>query len=154
MKYINRRGYIQESNKWYGVILGNERRRRGISLEKLSSGILSRTTLDNIEKGKAECTKLAWDTLMLRMGISPDYFESIASGEELDRWRLREDICLLASVSPGEAVAKLAEYRKKYGKKGAHRGTVFAEGGGPPDAGGGYREAQERGGVREHKRWQ
>ncbi|MCM1118968.1 MAG: hypothetical protein NC543_06370 [bacterium] len=117
MKYINRQGFIQESNKWYGVILGNERRRRGISLEKLSSGILSRTTLDNIEKGKAECCKLAGDTLMLRMGISPDYFESLASGEELDRWRLREDICLLVSVSPGEAVAKLAEYRKKYGKR-------------------------------------
>lgn len=117
MEYISEQEFIQEQNKVYGVILGNERRKRGISLEELSSGILSRTTLDKVEKGKAEWTKLTGDTLMLRMGISPDYFESMASGEELDRWRLREDICLLAPVSPGEAMAKLEEYRQKYEKR-------------------------------------
>lgn len=117
MKYISEQEFIQEQNKVYGVILGNERRKRGISLEELSSGILSRTTLDRVEKGKAEWTKLMGDTLMLRMGISPDYFESMASGEELDRWRLREDICLLVPVSPGEAMAKLEEYRQKYEKR-------------------------------------
>lgn len=117
MKYISEQEFIQEQNKVYGVILGNERRKRGISLEELSSGILSRTTLDRVEKGKAEWTKLMGDTLMLRMGISPDYFESMASGEELDRWRLREDICLLMPVSPGEAMAKLEEYRQKYEKR-------------------------------------
>lgn len=117
MEYISEQEFIQEHNKVYGVILGNERRKRGISLEELSSGILSRTTLDKVEKGKAEWTKLTGDTLMLRMGISPDYFESMASGEELDRWRLREDICLLAPVSPKEAAAKLEEYRKKYEKR-------------------------------------
>lgn len=117
MKYISEQEFIQEQNRVYGVILGNERRERGISLEELSSGILSRTTLDRVEKGKAEWTKLMGDTLMLRMGISPDYFESMASGEELDRWRLREDICLLAPVSPGEAMAKLEEYRQKYEKR-------------------------------------
>lgn len=117
MEYISEQEFIQEQNKVYGVILGNERRKRGISLEELSSGILSRTTLDKVEKGKAEWTKLTGDTLMLRMGISPDYFESMASGEELDRWRLREDICLLAPVSPKEAAAKLEEYRKKYEKR-------------------------------------
>ena len=117
MKYISEQKFIQEQNRVYGVILGNERRRRGISLEELSSGILSRTTLDKVEKGKAEWDKLVGDTLMLRMGISPDYFESMASGEELDRWRLREDICLLVPVSPGEAAAKVEEYRQKYEKR-------------------------------------
>ena len=117
MKYISEQKFIQEQNRVYGVILGNERRRRGISLEELSSGILSRTTLDKVEKGKAEWTKLVGDTLMLRMGISPDYFESMASGEELDRWRLREDICLLVPGSPREAMAKAEEYRQKYEKR-------------------------------------
>lgn len=117
MEYISEREFIQKQNKVYGEILGSERRKRSISLGELSSGILSRTTLDKVEKGKAEWTKLVGDTLMLRMGILPDYFESMASGEELDRWRLREDICLLVPVSPEEAMAKLEEYRQKYEKR-------------------------------------
>lgn len=117
MEYISEQEFLQKQNKMYGEILGSERRKRSISLGELSSGILSRTTLDKVEKGKAEWTKLVGDTLMLRMGILPDYFESMASGEELDRWRLREDICLLVPVSPVEAMAKLEEYRQKYEKR-------------------------------------
>ena len=33
--------------------------------------------------------------LLQRMGVSADYFEVVASAGELDRWRMREDICML-----------------------------------------------------------
>ena len=33
---------------------------------------------------------------MQRMGIVTDYFETIVSRIELDDWRMKEDICLLA----------------------------------------------------------
>lgn len=108
---------IKQYNRVYGEMLGRERRKRGISLEELSSGIMSRTALDRVEKGRTQWTKLAGDTLMLRMGILPEYFESLASGAELERWRWREDICLLVPERPGEAALKLKEYRGKYKKR-------------------------------------
>jgi len=117
MEYVNEREFIRNYNKVYGEILGRERRKRGISLDELSAGILSRTALDKVERGIARWTKLAGDTLMLRMGILPDYFESLASGEELDQWRMREDICLLVPARSKEAVVKLKEYRQRYRKR-------------------------------------
>lgn len=54
---------------------------------------------------------------MQRMGISTNHFETLSSAEEQDRWRLREDICLLVPDSPREAREKLEEYREKYKKR-------------------------------------
>lgn len=117
MKYFDEAGFVREHNRVYGEILRCERRKRKISQAELASGILSRTALDRVERGKARWTKAAGDTLMQRMGIFPDYFESLTTGEELDRWRLREDICLLVDSSPREAMEKTEEYRRKYKKR-------------------------------------
>lgn len=114
MEHISEQEFILNHNKVYGTVLRYERQARKLSLEELSSGILSHTALDNVEKGRAQWTKVAGDTLMLRMGILPEYFESLASGTELERWRLREDICLLVPARPDEAIARIAEYRKTY----------------------------------------
>ena len=105
---------ILEHNKVFGQAIRQERQKRKLSLDKLASGILSRTTLEKVEKGKTQWTKLTGDTLMLRMGMLPEYFESLSSSEELSRWRLREDICLLMPDKPKAAEAKLKEYREKY----------------------------------------
>ncbi len=117
MRTINEQEFIQEYNKVYGKILGAERKKRKLTLEKLSSGIMSRTMLDRVEKGTVQWTKMEGDTLMLRMGIPPEYFESLASGEDLERWRSREDICLLVPEQPEEAAAAIHNYRKKYKKR-------------------------------------
>lgn len=117
MEHIIEQELILEYNRVYGQVIRQERRKRKLSLEELSSGILSRTALEKVEKGKSQWTKLTGDTLMLRMGVLPEYFESLSSGEELDRWRMREDICLLVPDKPDEAFAKLKEYREKYGKR-------------------------------------
>ena len=49
---------------------------------------------------------------MQRMGIVTDYFETIVSRIELDDWRMKEDICLLAFEKPDEAMEKLEQYQE------------------------------------------
>ncbi len=117
MEHISEQELILKYNRVYGQVIRQERRKRKLSLEELSSGILSRTALDKVEKGKTKWTKLTGDTLMLRMGVLPEYFESLSSGDELDRWRMREDICLLVPGKPEAAEKKLKEYREKYTKR-------------------------------------
>ena len=67
--------------------------------------------------GAVQWTKMEGETLMLRMGIPPEYFESLSSGEDLERWRKREDICLLIPGRPEEAGAAIDDYRGKYKKR-------------------------------------
>lgn len=93
MKNAVERELIREYNKAYSKILHVERKKRKLTLEKLAFGIMSRSKLEDLEKSNAQWTKLEGDTLMLRMGILPEYFESLASGKELEQWRLRESAC-------------------------------------------------------------
>lgn len=116
-KGIDKGEFARQYNKAYAEILCQEREKRQISRDKLANGIMSRTTLENMEKRIIGWKKLAGDTMMQRMGISTDYFETLSSGEELDRWRLREDICVLVWDNPGEVGKKLEEYRLKYKRR-------------------------------------
>ena len=84
-EYIEEAEFVREHNRVYGKILYNERKRRKIAQADLAYGILSRTALDKVEKGEAQWTKMIGDLLMQRMGILPDLFESLATGEELDQ---------------------------------------------------------------------
>ena len=49
---------------------------------------------------------------MQRMGIVTDYFETIVSRIELDDWRMKEDICLLAFEKPDGILKNSADYDK------------------------------------------
>lgn len=118
MKKISEREFVRDYNKVYGEILYQEREKRQISREKLAYGIMSRTALEKVEKGIMRWSKAEGDILMQRMGIPADYFETVSSGEELDRWRLREDICLWVPGNRREARERIAEYRTKYRKRG------------------------------------
>jgi len=109
--------FSKQYNQICGRILKNERMKRNISKRDLSCGLLSTAALDNLEDGSAGWTKLTGDMLMLRMGISPGGFEITASSDELDRWRMREDICLLAGEDPAGAGRKLIDYRGKYRRR-------------------------------------
>ncbi len=109
--------FEREYNQICGKILGEERSKREISREELARGIVSKTALGQIETGRIGWTKLPGDTLMHRMGVGTDYFEVVASAEELDRWRRREDICLLLPARPEEAAGRVREYRYVYGKR-------------------------------------
>lgn len=102
-------------NRVCGTIFRKERKKRGLSLDTMASGLLSRTALGRMETGRIGWQKLVGDTLFQRMGIRPDYFETLASSEEMERWRLREDICLLILDHPVEAEEKIREYGETYG---------------------------------------
>lgn len=109
--------FSRDYNQIYCTILREERKKRMLSQEELASGILSRAALGNMEAGKMGWRKLVGDTLLQRMGVPPEYFEMVASSDELDRWRLREDICLLVPDRPQEAGIKIAKYRQKYSRR-------------------------------------
>ena len=121
--------FTRDYNATCGRIFQEERRRRKVSLEEIASGILSKTALGKMESGRAGWRKLEGDTLFQRLGISPDYFEMVASGDELGRWRLREDICLLIPDRAAEAEEDPGIPQKIH-RQGATGGTVSAEGGG------------------------
>ena len=72
-----------------------------------------------MESGETGWRKLTGDILFQRMGILPDYFEMVASGDEMERWRLREDICLLVPDRVGEAKERIMQCRRKYPKREA-----------------------------------
>lgn len=113
-KVCGQQKVTEEYNRACGVIFRKERKKRGLSVETMASGLLSRTALGKMETGEIGWQKLTGDTLFQRMGIWPDYFEMLASSEEMERWRLREDICLVIADRPGEAEEKIGEYREKY----------------------------------------
>lgn len=103
-----------EYNKVCGSIFREERKSRGMSLEKIAAGLLSKTALGNMESGKTGWRKVTGDTLFQRLGILPDYFEMVASSDELERWRMREDISLLISDQDRKAQDRIREYRERY----------------------------------------
>ncbi len=109
--------FAREYNMECNRMLGRERKNRKIPQEKLAQGILSRAALEDLEQGRIGWTKLIGDTLMHRMGVDTGYYETVTSAENLDKWRLREDVCLLVPGSPAEAESKMREYRRKYPKR-------------------------------------
>lgn len=111
--------FAWEYNKLCGRIFAQERKERNISREDLAAGIVGKSTLGDMESGRSRWTKLAGDILLQRMGIDPNYFELVATAEELERWRLREDICLLVPMRQAEAKVKIQEYREKYEEREA-----------------------------------
>lgn len=107
-------GLRQDYNQICGIILQEERQKRNISRESLASGLLSGMALGKIESGKAGWRMLTGIFLLQRMGLIPEDFELVASSDELERWRKREDICLLIPDRPSEAERMIQEYRLSY----------------------------------------
>ena len=106
----------QSSCMGFFRLFNNLRKQRGIKLEQLVNGIMTRRMLSTIIKGEGYFSRESWEFLMHRMGALTDYFEAIVSRKELEDWREREDICLLVCESPKEARTKLEAYEKVHPK--------------------------------------
>lgn len=115
--YYSQTEFVREYNAVCGKIFREERISRGVSMEGAARGLLSKTALGKMEAGETGWRKLTGDTLFQRLGVLPDYFEMVASGDEMERWRFREDICLLVPDRPGEAADRISQYREKYSKR-------------------------------------
>lgn len=94
-----------------------ERCRRGISEQKISRGVCTRTELRKMENGNIPWKKMIGDYLLQRLGVPTEYFEVMADARELNGWRDREDICLVVFEQPQKAQQLLEVYQKKYRKK-------------------------------------
>ena len=94
-----------------------ERCRRGISEQKISRGVCTRTELRKMENGDTPWKKMIGDYLLQRLGVPTEYFEVMADARELNGWRDREDICLIIFEQPQKAQQLLETYQKKYRKK-------------------------------------
>lgn len=106
----------QSSCMGFFRLFNNLRKQRGIKLEQLVNGVMTRRMLSTIIKGDGYFSRECWEFLMHRMGALTDYFEAIVSRKELEDWREREDICLLVCESPKEARTKLEAYEKAHPK--------------------------------------
>lgn len=104
----------QDYTRVCGIILREERPKRNISMEDLASGLLSGAALRKMEAGTAGWRMLTGATLLQQMGVMSEDFEMVASSDELERWRKREDICLLIPDNFQEARSRLQAYRREF----------------------------------------
>lgn len=88
----------QSSCRGFFRLFNNLRKQRGIKLEQLVNGVMTRRMLSTIIKGDGYFSRESWEFLMHRMGALTDYFEAIVSRKELEDWREREDVCWSAKV--------------------------------------------------------
>ena len=111
--------WLRRYNHSGGKFMYKERCRRGISEQKISRGVCTRTELRKMENGDTPWKKMIGDYLLQRLGVPTEYFEVMADARELHGWRDREDICLVVFEQPQKAQQLLETYQKKYRKKNA-----------------------------------
>ena len=109
--------WLRRYNQYCGKFMYKERCRRGISEQKISRGVCTRTELRKMENGDIPWKKMIGDYLLQRLGVPTEYFEVMADARELNGWRDREDICLVVFEQPQKAQQLLEVYQKKYRKK-------------------------------------
>lgn len=109
--------WLRRYNQYCGKFMYKERCRSGISEQKISRGVCTRTELRKMENGDIPWKKMIGDYLLQRLGVPTEYFEVMADARELNGWRDREDICLIIFEQPQKAQQLLETYQKKYRKK-------------------------------------
>ena len=109
--------WLRRYNQYCGKFMYKERCRRGISEQKISRGVCTRTESRKMENGDTPWKKMIGDYLLQRLGVPTEYFEVMADARELNGWRDREDICLVVFEQPQKAQQLLEVYQKKYRKK-------------------------------------
>lgn len=75
-----------------GVVLSYYREKYGFSLEALSGGICSTTTLSRVEAGSREIDSLMAEALLGRVGKEVTQFELLLNDEDYAMWQKRESI--------------------------------------------------------------
>ena len=75
-----------------GRLIAGARKKKNISLEELSQGVMSAENLDFIEKDDEYADKTTWDFLLGRLGISPLIYECYVEQEEYDLFKARKEM--------------------------------------------------------------
>ena len=75
-----------------GRLIAGARKKKNISLEELSQGVMSAEDLNFIEKDDEYADKITWDFLLGRLGISPLIYECYVEQEEYDLFKARKEM--------------------------------------------------------------
>ena len=75
-----------------GRLIAGARKKKNISLEELSQGVMSAEDLNFIEKDDKYADKTTWDFLLGRLGISPLIYECYVEQEEYDLFKARKEM--------------------------------------------------------------
>lgn len=75
-----------------GRLIAGVRKKKNISLEELSQGVMSAEDLNFIEKDDEYADKTTWDFLLGRLGISPLIYECYVEQEEYDLFKARKEM--------------------------------------------------------------
>ena len=102
----------KNTEKRFGLFLKEHRTEHAITLEQLSDGLCSASELARIEAGTRIAGKALRDSLLYRLGISPDAYEHFLFAEDYTRWKRRQQLLYLISRGDtAQAKESLAEYR-------------------------------------------
>lgn len=102
-----------------GEIIKELREEKNISQDVLCKGLCSPSTLAKIENGERMPEILLVDSLLTRLGKSPERLEVITSYYNYCKMELSDDIIDdLRRSDYDKAVSKLAKYKKEYGDNG------------------------------------
>lgn len=75
-----------------GRLIADARKKKNISLEELSQGVMSDEDLNFIENDDEYADKTTWDFLLGRLGISPLIYECYVEQEEYDLFKARKEM--------------------------------------------------------------
>ena len=75
-----------------GRLIAGARKKKNISLEELSQGVMSAEDLNFIEKDDEYADKTTWNFLLGRLGISPLIYECYVEQEEYDLFKARKEM--------------------------------------------------------------
>ena len=99
----------------FGRLVASIRKNKKIKASELVKGLCGVDALKRIENGEKLPGYLMRSILIKRLGLAPEWFESMLYPDEYDEWRLRRQIIhTLERGGCSEAYSKLEEYRKKY----------------------------------------
>lgn len=75
-----------------GRLIAGARKKKNVSLEELSQGVMSAEDLNFIENDDEYADKTTWDFLLGRLGISPLIYECYVEQEEYDLFKARKEM--------------------------------------------------------------
>lgn len=122
------------NNQWYlvdnemGLFIRASREAKGYTMEEISRGICSVTTLSRIEAGERVVDYIMIEALMERMKIAKSEYEFVLDEDDYRQYMQREEIRRIINQKNYEqAEGKLMKYEKNHGEKFLHEQFIFLQ---------------------------
>lgn len=114
----------QQKGTNFSSFLKEKRMKLEITLEQLSEGLCSASELARIEAGIRAAGRVLRNSLLYRLGISPDAYENFLFQEDYTHWQKRQQLLYAVSRNDLETAAELLhKYREHYVSK-AEKGII------------------------------